>query len=176
MSDGNPLSWSNFSWVTEVADMPGNEEDQFALSFVAKEIMEQVGQANNGSFVIPVDVAFACLHEGDVPRCETHSLTCADPEVEDWLILQDQQRPQLEWTVCGILKDSWQPVHFLAVAGSPLVAYFKAWQWAGAQSHEHMLLAAVHPEHVPNIGTFRFADPWAHDAMEMRLKAQSWSV
>jgi hypothetical protein len=176
MRGSNPRGWANFSWTTEVVDMPGNEEDQFALSFVQKDIMEQLGSATDGGVVLPTDVAFACLHEGDVPRVEYQGLDGADPEVPMALIDQEVRLRQTHYTVCGILQDEWQPAEFHAVAGSPLVAYFKAWEFFRDFHGSYLLLAAVHPGNVPNIGTFKWADPWAANQLEMDSKARSWEV
>jgi hypothetical protein len=177
MRDGNPYGWSNFTRTTEVADMSGNQEDLDALAFIGREIMGQVGTATTGEYVTPVDVAFACLHPGAPERAVHPALDSADPEVPDYILERDGWLVPANWTVCGVLGDSWMTCSYDAVAGSALVAYFKAWEFFRDQHGEHMLLAAVHPGHVEVIQGFAFADPWAHSDLGMRNKARNeWGV
>ena len=178
LDGGNPREWPNVTWTTRVADMPGEQEELDALALIAKELMGQVGQNTaSGQYVAPLDVAFACLHAGAVDRVEHPGLDFADPEVPDDALDRDLALQPVPWTVCGVLESSWRTVRYEATAGTPLVAYFYAWQWAGEQHGEHMLLAAVHEGHHDAVEVFGYADPWARDGEAMGTKAaEQWGV
>jgi hypothetical protein len=174
----DPRAWPNFIWTQDVADMPGDQEDRDALALIGRDLMGQVGQnAASGQYVAAADVAFACLHPGEIERVSHPGLDFADPEVPQDALDRDQDREQLPWTACGVLESSWRTVHYAATAGTPLVAYFSAWEWAREQHGEHLLLAAVHEGHHEALPTFGYADPWARDEAAMRAKAvEQWGV
>jgi hypothetical protein len=177
LAGGTPREWPGFTWTTQVADLPGDQEDRDALAFIGREVMGQVGQDTaSGSYVAPLDVAFACLHPGDAPRVEHPGLDFADPQVPGEAVDTDQDLPQVPWTVCGLLENTWRVLHHPTWAGTPLVAYFYAWQHAGGRHGEHMLLAAVHEGHHTALPVAGYADPWARDGDTMRVKAATWGI
>lgn len=175
MGDGKPRGWSNFTWTQQVADMPGDQEDMDALALIGKDIMGQLGTGrSSGEYVEPKDVAFACLHPGEIARSEHLDLDFADPEVPGEAV--DADGGSLKWTVCGLLEETWRTVHYAAEADSPLVAYFRAWEWCQTYTGGYLLLAAVHEGHAPSIGSFGYADPWARDQQSMDAKARDWGL
>jgi hypothetical protein len=174
----DPREWTNFTWQHEVVDMPGDQEDRDALAFIAKDLMGQVGQnAASCQYVAPADIAFACLHAGEVEPVEHPGLDFADPEVPQGALDRDIDGEHLPWTVCGVMENSWRTFSRRVEAATPLVAYFYAWQRAGDQHGEHLLLAAVHEGHHQALPAFGYADPWARDGDAMRVKAiEQWGV
>ncbi len=44
VTDRQPRLWSNFTWTTKVADMPGEQEEMDALALIGTELMGQAGQ------------------------------------------------------------------------------------------------------------------------------------
>lgn len=177
MPDGDPCGWPNFTWTQEVSDVEGDQEDYDALSLIGHDLMSQVGRdARSGGYVAPTDVAFACLHLGEAPRVEHAGLNHADPDVPADVVDADGLADQWPWTVCGVLEGTWRTVRYRATAGSPLVAYFRAWEWARDQAGGYLLLAAVHPGEPGPVASFEYADPWAKDPASMALKAQKWGL
>lgn len=175
IGDGKPRGWPNFTWVQPVADMPGDQEDLDALALIGKELMGQVGQATaSGQYVAPIDLAFACLHAGEVERVEHVDLDFADPDVPGELV--DADTGSDRYTVCGLLEDSWRTVRYVAMADNPRVAYFRAWEWCRDQLGGYLLLAAVHVGAQPALEVFGYADPWAKDDEAMRAKANDWGL
>lgn len=170
----NPLTWSNFSWTAEVADMPGTEEDDAAIMFIRREIMEQLGeQLVDESPVIPSDVAFSVLHPGCPERIDYPNLDFADPEVYEE---PGNPYPDQTWTVCGIIRQTWQPFSLPYLAGSAAMAYLKAWEQC-KREFGYLLLCAVHPGEHSTISGYRFADPFIKDGEEMLSKTrEEWRV
>jgi len=170
--DGHPLGWSNFTWHTTVADMPGDQEEYDALALVQQELRQVTGVDRAGMFAGCTDTAFAALHAGHIPRAPHADLQSADPEVPGDLDHAD--RASLEWTVCGVLGTTWRASCLRVNADGPRIAYFRAWEWAQANTGEHMLLAAVHEGWQPPINAFGYADPWARDETGMASKLKEW--
>lgn len=177
MGDGKPKDWSNFSWVQEIVDMPGDAEEFDAIRLIQTNLMEtSVGIDNKrDDIVMPIDVAFATMHDGIVDRIEGRGLNFSDPEVPGNLI--DRDRESQVFTVCGIRLPSWRGVCFRAEADLPLVAYCQAWRWCLESFNEYLLLCAVHDGEQPDLAVFEFADPLAKTEVEMQLKATNeWQI
>ncbi|HEY6020969.1 MAG TPA: hypothetical protein VIY48_14025 [Candidatus Paceibacterota bacterium] len=173
MPDGNPLGWPNFSWEVEVADMPGDQEKLDALALVQQELQFQVGYRNNDEPVLPIDVAFAALHQGCIPRVQWDSeLNSTDPAVPGPMIAKDIGR--YKYTVCGILLPSWLMASLWVWADNPLVAYYRAWEIAQIEG-DNLLLCGVHEGHHESDEAMAFANPWIRDPDEMVAFAkESW--
>lgn len=176
--DGEHRKWSNFSWLTQVVDMEGDQENRDALALAGQEVMGQFGQhAGTGRLATPQDVAFAALHPGHVDRVEYADLDYADPEVLAETVNSDGRRMQRPWTVCGLIDGTWRTFCHQVEAGIPPVAYFRAWEYARDEHGGYLLLAAVHEGHHAALPTFGYADPWISDPAVMAAKARDeWGV
>lgn len=176
--DGKHRLWSGFTWTTKVADMPGDQENPDALSLIGAEVMGQFGQHHDsGQFVTPRDVAFACLHDGEVERYDHAGLDYADPEVTDQMEHAAARLEPQPWTVCGLVEETWQAVCFWERAGAAPVAYLRAWERLRDEHGRYLLLAAVHAGHHQALPTFGYADPWIRDGAAMQAKARDeWGI
>ncbi len=174
----NPRSWPNFTWVTDVIDVEGDQENFDAFSLIERELIESVGEnSRTHDAVMPIGVAFAALHDFTAPRVPHRNmgLEFADPSVPDYMIQDDKELNQ--FTVCGVLENSWTPVSWQTEADHPLVAYYRVWNACRMEFGEHMLLAGVHYGDIPEVSNIAYAYPWAKNDSEMAdVAREKWNI
>lgn len=173
----DPHQWPIFSWTQQVVDMEGDQEKLDALALIGKDLMSQLGTTvATGELTEARDIAFACLHAGTVARAEHVGMDYSDPEVTLQDIAAADGYAQRTWTVCGVVEETWRTTCIPATAGTPLVAYFRAWERCRDEFGGTFLLAAVHEGTHPAIEVFGYADPWARNQESMDAKARDWGL
>ncbi len=167
MPDGQPHSWTNFTWQQEVIDEPGDTENYVAMNLVRIELMNIIGSTDRGDAAMPMGVVFGPMFSGDLTRYRVdHSpLHFADPAVDDDQVLpQVSMRVAFPYTVAGIALPTWQvQVHHIW-APNALMAYFWAWRYAQGDGEEFLLtsvLEGIHDRVDTHIYAYGGNDPGA---------------
>lgn len=177
-----PVEWPGLSWVTEVLDVEGDQEERDALSLVRTTVLSRAGVAvgQDGVAVTAVDVAFATLHVGDVPRAVGCPPTAECDMSSTRYTYLEYDTPRDTWrpyTVCGVLEESWQTVCWYADAAGPDHAAIRSWHQVRDETGESLLVAAVHDGEVGTVNVFGLADPWATSPEAVELRARdTWLV
>lgn len=172
-----PRNWGPFTWVQEVQDLAGTLEDDVALMMIRAELLTEVAMNDNDIWSMPLDLAFASLHDGDVPRVDSGGrLDYADPEVpSQGLSVGLYQRTRRPYTICGIIEGTWRSICELRLAPDPQTAYL--WTWIDHQDQgEYLLLAAVHEGEVRDISGFDYADGGNSITAVEALARDGWGV
>ncbi len=158
-----PRNWGPFTWVQEVDDVAASTlAADVALMMIRADLMKDAAStADMDQWTMPLDLAFASLHDGDVPRADSFGrLDVADPTVssrEEGVAASLDLSTYRPFTVCGIIEGTWRSVCKQKLAPSPLAAYLWTWQ-AYHDRGKYLLLAAVHEGQVEAINEFHYAD------------------